>query len=588
MQGILSDTYQYDLTEGNKKAGRYESVLKGIPSSPGLAIGRVKIIYRESIIIPSKHIPEEEIPFELDKFKTAIEELIKEFLAVLNKMEKEAKNVIAVLETNLFILTDDFMLESIKSRIKKGYSAESAVMQEFDSQRQFLTKSRDSILRERAMELDNIKHRLLSVLRDNKLDIEIDSETILVAQTLSTTDLVNLKEAGVKAIVTEIGGISSHLSILARSFEIPAVIGVKDATQAIKDRAEIIVDGYSGIVTINPGRKTKSLFKIKKSKEVEHRSKLGDLVRQSSETLDGRKIMLMSNIDFPEDVESAVLVGSEGIGLVRSENLILLHGDFPDAKIQYEWYKAMADRAYPNNITIRAFDVGSDKYAEGVPVHENNPALGFRGIRFLLTRDDLFKAQICAVLRASVNKNVKLMLPMITNVYELLKSLKIINICKQELEKENVKFDKHIPIGVMIETPAAALIADQLAEYVQFFSIGTNDLTQYTLAADRTNDLVADYYNSFHPGIMKLIKMTVDAAEKYNIPVSVCGEMAGHAASTSLLIGLGVTELSVSPAVLLETKNRVRSTKYSDSVILAEKIMKSTSYKQIRKLLSGY
>ena len=562
-----------------------EMILMGIPSSPGLAMGKAYVIEPEDIIIPNKKINQDEIPDELIKFDSAVNELNNEFQVVLEKVKKEASNVTSVLETNILILNDSILLDSIKKQIEKGFSVESSVLSVFDKQIKYLKIAKDTILKERAIELDNIKHRMLTVLRDRCVSYSIEKNTIIVAKSLTTTDIVSLKELGVLAIVTEVGGISSHSSILARSFNIPAVIGVKDATKIIDSGSDLIIDGFTGEIVIDPSNMSIGSYNIKKVREKEHQAQLGDIIGLESDTVDGRHIKLMSNIDFPEDVEQAVLVKAEGIGLVRSENLIILMGRFPTEDEQYNWYNQMSERAYPNPVTIRAFDVGSDKYAEGMPKHENNPALGFRGIRFLLSRRDLFKSQVKAVLRASSHKNIKFMLPMITNIMEVRTALTIIDDCKKCLDKENLDYDHNLPIGVMIETPAAALITDQLADLISFFSIGTNDLTQYTLAADRTNDFVADYYYPFHPGVLRLIKITVDAAIKKGIELSICGELASHAAATSLLIGMGIDELSVNPSVLLELKKRVRETEYPDAIKLAEDVMQCSDYSDIARRL---
>ncbi len=562
-----------------------ERVLKGIPSSQGLAIGKAVLINPELEILTNDKISSFDIPSELDRLDFAINELGAEFSFLLEKIQREAKNVYAVIEANIMILNDSFLIDSIKSRIKKGYSAESSVIQEYDTQKQFLVFSKDSILRERAIELDQIKERLIHVLRNKHISYVIGRNSIVIAQSILPTDVIHFKEAGIAGIITEVGGISAHSSILARTFEIPEIIGVKDAISCIEDGSVILIDGYSGIVTINPSKETIDNFKLSKKKEIEHRKIIGELANKASETTDGHAVHLFTNINFPEDVESSVFTGADGIGLVRTEHLVIESGHFPNEEEQFKWYDSIARKAYPKVVTFRAFDVGSDKYAEGMPKHEINPALGFRGIRFLLHRKDIFKSQLLAFLRASASKNVRFMIPMVTTVNEVVQTREILEECKDFLREESVPFDENIPIGIMIETPASAIQSYILAEYCSFFSIGTNDLTQYTLAADRGNELVSETFDSFHPAVIKLIKMAVDSANSKKIPVGVCGEMAGHAAATSLLIGLGVAELSVSPPMLLDLKNRVRSISYSDSKELAERVLKCHTYTEVRQLL---
>ncbi len=582
IDNLIQDT---DNIDSDFLEGRVDFVLRGIPSSPGIAIGNARLLVMDAIITPARTLPKSKIPKEIDRFESAINELVREFQGVLGKVDPDAKNVMAVLETNLFILTDDILLDSVKDRIRTGMTVESSVIQEFESQKSYLKKAKDSLLRERAIDLDNMMYKLLSALKNKCIVYDFYRDSIVVANSLTPSDIVNFKDVGILGIVTEVGGISSHSSILARSYEIPEIIGLKNATKIISEGAHLVLDGYTGALTLNPTKPVIEQFRQKKSLEEEHKKRLGDLVKLPSETKDGKKIALLANVDFPEDVETAIMAGSEGIGLVRSESLIIRSGNFPGEEEQYEWYKSFAERAYPHPVTIRAFDVGSDKFAEGVPIHENNPALGYRGIRFLLTREDIFRTQIRAALRASRMKNIRFMMPMITSLGETLFSLKLINQVKIELGREDVEFDRKMPVGIMIETPAAALIATKLAEYVQFFSIGTNDLTQYTLAADRTNELVVDFYNSFHPAVLRLIKLTTEGAALSNIPVSVCGEFAGHAAATSLLIGLGVTGLSASASVLPELKNRIRSIDTSEASALAGDILKLSSYSKIAKRL---
>ncbi len=560
-------------------------VMKGIPSSPGIVIGKAKLLKPESVISPNEKISIDLIDEEIARFDVAHSTLLEQFMGSLGKVKNENSNIIAIVETNLLILTDPILKDSVKTHISKGYSVESAVVTEFEKQRNFLKNSKDEFLRERADELDHIKQKLIAVLRNKCIFYEDAKDAIVVAQALTTTDFVNFKDQQIKAIVTEVGGITSHTSILARSFEIPAVIGVREATEIIADGSSLIVDGFAGLVVANPRKEIHSLY-LKKINEIEeHRNRLGQLVKLPAETLDGHKIELKANVNFLEDVRTSDINGADGVGLVRSENLIMELKQIPDEETQYKWYREIADRAYPKPVTIRVFDIGSDKYSEGLPFHEENPALGLRGIRFLLSRKDIFETQIRAILRASSNKNIKLMLPMISSLHELEHSLMLINSCKQILESEEILFDKNIQVGVMIETPAAAMIADGLAEASDFLSIGTNDLTQYTLAADRTNELVSDIFDSFHPAVLRLIERTIRYAKKKGIPVSICGELAGHAAATDLLLGFGVDELSVAPSIILELKDRIRNSSISNCRKLANEILDCSSYDEVRKRL---
>ena len=547
-----------------------EILLKGIPSSSGVARGKAYIIAPEAFVNLIDKIEPEKIPDELIRFDNAIDAVAAEYQQVLEKVTEQPHNVVNVLETNLFILADSVLIDAIKKRIESGLSAETSIVNEFDQLKLFLKNAKDPILRERSTELDHIRDRLLASMRNSCIFYAIEPGSIVIAQSVSPSDLVKFKESGVAAIVTEVGGITSHSSILARTFEIPEVIGVKDAVAAISEGEIVIVDGFSGTVRTNPSEESEQKYEIKKNRLEEHRQKLGEVLKLPTETLDGRSIRLLANVDFPEDVEHAIVNGAEGIGLVRTEHLFMNEGRFSDEEFQYKWYKDIAERAYPYTVTFRVFDLGGDKFTEGIARHENNPALGFRGIRVLLKRTDIFETQVRAILRASANKNLRLMLPMICSMKEIKDSISFINHCKEQLENERLDYDHKIPIGIMIETPAAAMLSDEFASMVDFFSIGTNDLTQYTLAADRTNELMTDIFDAFHPSILRLIKMTVENAVKYGIPVSLCGELASHSAATGLLIGLGVEELSVAPSLILSIKKRIRDSVYSDSVDIAK------------------
>jgi phosphotransferase system enzyme I (PtsI) len=555
----------------NKK--NIQGYLKGIPSSPGIYIADSFIIDTEYFVTSSTIVSPENISDELIRFEKVIENLNYEYDDVLKKSEFLSASVIPIIETYQLLINDEIINSKINDLIKQGYDVESAVIMEYDFQRSLFRNAKDNLLKERAADLDNVKRRILTSLNQKEIDYSLASGKILVAQTISPTDIVKYKEAGAMGIITEMGGIASHVSILARSFEMPAVIGVKDASKILANSIEIIIDGFTGLIIYNPDYPIKKRYEQKLNEIEEHRKSLGKLVKFNSETIDKHKVHLLANIDRLEDVKNALISGSEGIGLVRSESLLLNSLHIPDEETQYGWYREISDRMYPNPVTIRCFDIGSDKFSDGIPIIENNPALGLRGIRFLLYSRDVFKTQIKAILRASENKNVRIMLPMVTNVTEILQAKVLIQECMSYLKNNSVNFDKNIQLGIMIETPAAALMADELSKVSDFFSIGTNDLTQYTLAADRTNDLVTEIYDAFHPAVLKLISVVAKSAKNAGITVGICGELASHSAATQLLIGLGINELSVPPALLLELKNRILKINYKDSIKLSDKLI---------------
>jgi len=498
-------------------------ILKGIASSPGIEQGKAALIIPEPIVIPSSKIEQERIEEEINRFEFAVKSLVDEFTDILDRMKDDKTNVSAIIETNILYLQDPYIQDGIINRIKDRYSAESAVIQEFDNQRIFFKSTKDALLRERATELDQIKERLLSALKNKCLVYNFPEGTIIIAQSVLPAEVLRFNELKIGGIITEVGGITSHSSILARTFGIPEIIDVKNALSLIKNNDNLIIDGYNGFVVVNPDQNYLERYRTRKTAEEEHKKKLGDLIKLDSETKDGKKITLLANVDFPKDVEAAILVGAEGIGLVRTEHLVISNDKIPDEDEQFRFYNEIAERAYPKPVNLRIFDLGSDKYAEGLPKRETNPALGLRGMRFLLHRLDLLETQTKAILRASKNKNVSFMLPMVTTINEVIQVKEIIEKCKKELAEKNIDFDPNIPIGLMIETPAAAIMSDELAKHCSFFSIGTNDLTQYSLAVDRDNELVSEYFDAFNPAVIRLMEMIVESAHKNNISVSICG-----------------------------------------------------------------
>lgn len=562
-------------------------MLNGIPSSPGVYMGAAVVEYSKVDINYNEVINDSEIEANISKFISASRELSDDYTAIISELDKTQPNIATILESNLMLINDDILNKDIINYIKKGFSAESAITLFYDQQRNFLLSTKDSILRERAFEIDNIKDRLLDIIWGRKGLFQVSKGDILVVRNITPSELIHYQSMGIAGLITEVGGLTSHCSILARSYEIPAVIGVKDACSKIKTGDTIIINGYAGVVIVNPNVEATSHYNLKKIIEKEHQDRLGQIRNLPSETKDGRYIKIMSNVDTVRDIDNTVKTKSDGVGLVRTESLILGLNTFPDEESQYVSYSQFADRAFPHAITFRAFDIGSDKFTSETNFHEDNPALGVRGIRFLLGREDVFKTQIRAILRASANKNVRFMLPMIINLPELKATLDLIEICKNELKAEGQMFDSRMPVGIMIETPAAAIISDILAKNCDFFSIGTNDLTQYVLASDRNNEHLSDSYDTLHPAVLRLIKITIDNAEDAGIDLSICGEIAGRFEATKLLVGMGVKSLSVSPSIQLNLKKNLRSMSYKNAKTFAKNVLKCETPEEVRQLISA-
>lgn len=565
--------------------------LNGIPSSNGIAIGKVFILKKADLIISSRKIKQEEIEKETNKFYDAINKLTSDTNRLITAQKKSTQKgdgdaIKSILESELILIQDEYFQSFVCDSIKKCQTAEFAIVKYLDSQKHFFLKSKDEILRERAIDFDHIKTHLISIIQKQRIAYKLPKEEcIVLSKSLTPNEVVQLSKSQVIGLMTEIGGLTSHSSILARSFDLPQVIGLKNAMQYIANDDILILDGFSGEVYVNPDKKILAKYRKTISEVKEHKKKLGELLTLPCETKDGTKIKLKANIDILEDINRAEINGAAGVGLVRSENIMMNKPSIPREDEQTGWYKEIADRAYPEEVTIRVFDFGSDKYSVGLPKNEANPALGMRGIRFLLKRKRIFKSQVKAILRASRHKNVKIMLPMIANFEELAKSKMLIDECKAELVAAGVSIDKNIKVGIMIETPASVIMAEEFARYCDFFSIGTNDLTQYSLAADRTNEFVVDIYDPFNPAILKMIDMTVRAAKKHNIEVGVCGELAGHSSAIGILLGLGITEFSVSPGAILEIKRIIREKNAKKCKTLASKVLKCKSSNEVHSLV---
>lgn len=551
------------------------SELKGIPASMGIGLGTALIIKPDLFFVMDNGDeicnPEE----EKEKLVLAIEAVKREYVESIAKLSTTTHQLRTILQAEMMILEDEYFLSIIKNQISTRVSASKAVFDEFEKNKNLLKQTNNQILRDRITELDNIEKKILQNLFNKENSLILGKNEIIVAPTISPTDFLWYVENGIKGIVTEVGGITSHLAILANSYRVPAVIGVSNATKIIQDNDFLIVDAFDGLVLINPNQETITKYQEKIKRINEHIESLGKLIDLPAITKDKVKIQLWSNSNSKEDLNTALINKADGIGLVRTESYVLKHNRFPDEEEQFEIYKEIADICYPIPVTFRAFDIGSDKFVDTLSKREENPALGLRGIRYLLTRPEIFKTQVRSILRASINKNVRFMLPMITTLSEVTQSKRLIDEVKNELRLSNVPLDEDMKIGIMIETPAAALIADELAKVVDFFSIGTNDLIQYVLAADRTNEFLSDYFNKIHLSIFRLINSIVNAAKKYKKSVAICGELASHPSYTEILIGLGVDELSVAPNLLLEIKEIILKTNYKKSKKLVNNILKN-------------
>ena len=437
----------------------------------------------------------------------------------------------------------------------------------------------DEYLRTRKDDVDHVVNRILYALMEREEPGDIDlAGKIVCADDLSPEDTVLMQHQGVAGVITEFGGPLSHTAILARSLGIPAVVGLHALRQYLRDDQQVIVDGRQGVVLVNPTRAMLSHYRERQREIEKFRVDRHKLRHARVITTDGERVGLQANVELPEDVRAATEVGAEGIGLYRTEFLFMNRARPPDEEEQYLAYRDMVDALQGSPVTIRTLDLGADKQVDGVkpgaPV-TTNPALGVRAVRLCLKEPELFIPQLRAIMRASAHGPIRMMIPMLSNIQELFQVITVVEQCGRELDLEDIEYDHSLPIGAMIEVPAAALCADMFARHTDFLSIGTNDLIQYTLAIDRIDDEVNYLYDPLHPAVLKLIQTTIKAGQKQGIPVAMCGEMAGDASYTRLLLGMGLREFSVHPNALLEIKQTINRSHFGKIRKLTQRIMRT-------------
>jgi len=550
--------------------------MTGIAAAPGLVIAKAYKFVKEELEISKLEITN--IKQALSDFDDALSKCKKE----LNKILLLARDIMGnkraiIFEAQMMILDDPILIGTIKRRIKyEKMDPEFIVDDEISKYQKLMFKAHEAYMSERAHDIEDIKSRIIRNLQNKKLKSKISKDVIVVSETLTPADTILFSRSNSKGFVTDHGGLTSHAAIISRSLNIPAVVGTHNSTMLIHDGDELVVDGFHGCIIINPTKRQRNFFNRKIKHLNELQSSLKELKNNKAETTDGKVIELLANVDVTGEIDIAKTSGAQGIGLYRSEQIIAELGNFASENEQTEIYRKLASRMYPQIVTIRALDIGGDKFNFS-EISEPNPFLGLRGIRLLLKNKNLFKAQIRSVLRASRNKNIQFMLPMVSSLLEVRETKNLINVCKKELKKNKEKFDNNIKIGIMIEVPSAALLAKEFADEVDFLSIGTNDLIQYLVAVDRGNDLVSDLYREFHPAVLKTLKIIVDGAKISNKQLSLCGEMAADTLAIPLLIGLGLKTLSLSPATIPNAKRIIRSLSYANAKKMAEECLKFTT-----------
>ncbi len=541
---------------------------KGTGASPGIALGKALVIEHSELVIEKKTI--ENIDKEIQKLESAVKVSKEELTKVKEKALAElGEHEAEIFEAHLLVLEDPELIGSAISKIRDEKVNADYALNEIKEMFVAMFESMDNeYMRERAADIKDVTNRVLRhILGIKVVDLaELDEEVVLIAHDLTPSDTATMNKNMVLGFLTDIGGRTSHTAIMARTLEIAAVVGLNDITKKVKDGDYIVFNGDTGEVIVNPDEETKAKYASLKEEFEEYRKSLELLKGQASITTDGRHVELAGNIGSPNDVEGLIKNDAEGVGLYRTEFLYMDKEDsFPTEEEQYEAYKAVLEGMNNKPIVIRTLDIGGDKELPYFEMEaEMNPFLGYRAIRLCLDRKDIFKTQLRALYRASVHGKLRIMFPMISSLEELLDAKEVIKEVLKELDAENIAYSNDVEVGMMIEIPSAAVISDVLAKHVDFFSIGTNDLIQYTCAVDRMNQKISHLYNQFNPAVLRLIKMVIDNAHKEGKWVGMCGESAGDQRMIPILLGFGLDEFSMSPISILPARKLITSLSYAD------------------------
>lgn len=570
----------------NVGAQKKEITMKGIPASPGIAIGPVFLFRKDDPVVVEKAISHAEAEREVERFESAIARSKKELTKIYDFAEhKLGPKQSKIFEAQLMILDDAVLFNTVYKRVRKEQKNIEYIFQdEIGKYHRLMLASKDEYTRERAIDLEDVQNRILRNVQEQRLVSKFEGSFVIVSRSLGAADTLIFSRNDVLGYVTEAGGATSHMALLSRALKIPAVVGVHQIASTVHPNDNLIIDGYNGVVIVNPAEKTVRRIKAKRAEYHAFEETLSGLRNLPAETLDGHQVQLAANVELEQELEFIRIQGADGIGLYRTESLLIGKEVFPTEEEQYQQYKLMADAVHPKQVVIRTFDIGGDKVMAHA-VKENNPFLGWRGIRVMLDKPEFFLDQLKAILRASTRKNVAVMFPMVSNIKEVRLGKQLLDEAKDQLRTKKVPFDDGIKVGVMVEVPAAAVIADDLAKEVDFLSIGTNDLIQYLLAVDRSNDIVSELYQEFHPAVVRFLRRIIERGKQEKVWVGMCGEMAGDPLATMLLLGLGLDEFSVVPSVLPEIKKIIRSVHFSEAKHLAKKVLEMDTEDEIKSYL---
>ncbi len=569
-----------------------EIILKGIPAAPGIVIGRAHIFGKEDLDVEKMPINDEQVPLEISRFEDALIQTRQEIVALQRKIAAEMGSEHGeVFDAHLLVLEDRMLIEEVISKVKKEKVAVDFVFSEVLKQyANVFARIEDEYLKERISDINDVGRRILRNLlgKKRKSLSDLEDEVVIVAHDLSPSDTAMMHKNKVIGFVTDIGGKTSHTAIMAKSLEIPAVVGLEIGTEKIKNGDLVIVDGSCGLLIVAPDPETLKRYEAREEKIKGQSVAFASIRDLPAQTKDGKLVSLAANIEFPEEIQSVLLHGADGVGLYRTEYFYMNRRDLPTEDEQFEAYKQLANSFGDKPVIVRTMDLGGDKFISQLNIpKEMSPFMGWRAIRFCLARPDIFKTQLRAILRASVHDNLRVMFPMISGIEELRKAKELLEDCKRELKNEGKYYNEKLEVGAMIEVPSAALTSDVLSREVSFFSIGTNDLIQYSLAVDRTNEKIAYLYEPTHPAVLRLIKGVIEAGHNSNIWVGMCGEMCGEPSLALLLLGMGLDEFSMPSASILEIKNVIRSVSLSRAKEIADEALSLSTGTDVEKFLQA-
>ena len=567
-------------------------VLHGAAVSAGITIGYAHLVSRARLEVAHYEITPEQVPSEIFRFEVAVANAKQELSALEAHVVDDAPSEFgAFLNLHRMILEDSSLSQAPRDLIReRRCNAEWALVQQMEHLAEQFEQMEDSYLRERRADIEQVVERVLKALMGGHAPpspaATDEHDYVVVAHDLSPADMILFKQHHFGGFVTDVGGVTSHTAILARSLSIPAVVGLHHARSMIREDDLLIVDGLQGVLVVGPDAAVLGEYKLRQSQHELERQKLRRLKSTPAATLDGTPVELLANIELPQDIDEALDCGAQGVGLFRTEFLFLNRAALPDEDEQFEAYRRVAEAMGGKPVVIRTLDVGADKALAGTHHAMPNPALGLRAIRFCLAEPQMFLAQLRAILRASSHGRIRILLPMLAHAHEIEQALMLLRQAKQHLDDARVPYDRAIEVGGMIEIPAAALALPMFMRRLDFLSIGTNDLIQYTLAIDRADDQVAHLYDPLHPAVLHLVAHVIQTATRAGTPVAVCGEMAGDLALTRLLLGLGLRSFSMHPAQLLATKERVLRTSIAEVQPLAQRVLRQSDPAKTREILS--